>query len=67
MIQAGWVCPVGRAEEVEGGYKISGNWQVFRGSFHADMIVAGCTIYRNGEPLINANGQSEWWLMLAEK
>jgi len=67
MIQAGWVYPVGRAEEVEGGYKVSGSWQFCSGSSHADMIVAGCTVYRNGERLIDANGQPEWRLMLAAK
>jgi alkylation response protein AidB-like acyl-CoA dehydrogenase len=67
MVQAGWVYPVGRAEEVNGGYKVSGNWMFCSGSTHADMIAAGCTVYRNGEPVIGAAGLPEWRLVLAPK
>ena len=37
MVQAGWVYPVGRAEEVDGGYRVSGNWMFCSGSSHADI------------------------------
>jgi alkylation response protein AidB-like acyl-CoA dehydrogenase len=65
MVQAGWVYPVGRAEEVKDGYKVSGNWLFCSGSSHADMIVAGCTVFRQGQAVLDANGQPEWRLMLA--
>ncbi len=66
MIQAGWVYPVGRAEEIDGGaYRVSGNWMFCSGCTHADMIAAGCTVYRNGEPVLNARGTPEWRLVIA--
>lgn len=65
MVQAGWVYPMGKAEQLDGVYRVSGNWRFCSGSTHADMIAAGCTVYRNGEPVIGANGVPEWRLMLA--
>ncbi len=65
MIQAGWVYPVGRAEEIDGGYRVSGDWIFCSGSTHADMITAGCTVYRDGEPVRNAQGTPEWRLVVA--
>lgn len=67
MIQAGWVYPVGRAEEIDGGYRVSGQWMFCSGSSHADMIAAGCTVYRNGEPVIGAAGLPEWRLVIAPR
>jgi alkylation response protein AidB-like acyl-CoA dehydrogenase len=67
MIQAGWVYPVGRAEEIDGGYRVSGSWLFCSGSSHADMIAAGCTVFRNGEPVIGPAGLPEWRLVLASK
>lgn len=67
MVQAGWVYPIGVAEEIDGGYKVSGQWMFCSGSSHADMIAAGCTVYRNGEPVIGPAGLPEWRLVLAPK
>ena len=67
MVQAGWVYPVGKAEEIGGGYRVSGNWSFCSGSSHADMIAAGCTVYRNGEPVIGHAGLPEWRLVIAPK
>lgn len=67
MIQAGWVYPIGRADEIDGGYEVSGQWSFCSGSGHADLVVAGCTVYRNGQPLIGAAGLPEWRLVLAPK
>lgn len=67
MIQAGWVYPVGRAEEINGGYRVSGQWMFCSGSSHADMIAAGCTVFRNGEPVIGAAGLPEWRLVIAPR
>jgi len=67
MVQAGWVYPIGRADEVEDGYKVTGNWLFCSGSTHADIVAAGCTVYRNGEPALDPNGQPEWRIVLAPK
>ncbi len=67
VIQAGWVYPMGVAEEIDGGYKVSGHWKFCSGSSHADVIAAGCTVHRDGEPVIGPSGKPEWRLMLAPK
>jgi indole-3-acetate monooxygenase len=67
MIQAGWVYPVGRAEEINGGYRVSGQWKFCSGSSHADTIAAGCTVFRNGEPVIGPAGLPEWRLVIAPR
>jgi len=65
VIQAGWVYPMGRADETSEGYRVSGNWRFCSGSSHTDMIAAGCTVFRDGQPLIGDNGSPEWRLVLA--
>ncbi|MGF7234453.1 MAG: acyl-CoA dehydrogenase family protein [Frankia sp.] len=39
MVTAGWVSPLGRAEEVRGGYRADGHWRFSSGCAHADVMV----------------------------
>ncbi|MDH3642027.1 MAG: acyl-CoA dehydrogenase family protein [Gammaproteobacteria bacterium] len=66
MVQAGWVYPMGRADLVNDGYRVSGQWMFCSGSSHADNIAAGCIVFENGEPVVK-NGRSEWRIMVAPK
>jgi alkylation response protein AidB-like acyl-CoA dehydrogenase len=50
LIQAGWAQPAGRAELIDGQYRVTGRWRFLSGSTHADVIAAGVIIYRDGEP-----------------
>lgn len=50
MITAGLLFPVGRAEIVPGGYRLSGRWQFGSGITHCDWVVSGAFIYRDGKP-----------------
>jgi alkylation response protein AidB-like acyl-CoA dehydrogenase len=50
----------GAAHEVEGGYRVSGCWELASGSSHATWYIAGAMIMRNGAPITQANG---WPLM----
>jgi alkylation response protein AidB-like acyl-CoA dehydrogenase len=50
MITAGLLFPVGRAEVVPGGYRLSGRWAFGSGIGHSDWVVSGAFIYRDGEP-----------------
>ena len=59
MMTSGWVYPVGRADKVEGGYEISGSWMFGSGSTHCDWLVAGCTVWENGEMLFNEDGSPQ--------
>lgn len=49
-IIAGAGAPSGKAEVVEGGYKLTGRWTYGSGCLHCDYIHAGAMIYENGQP-----------------
>lgn len=53
---AGNPMPGGRAEVVEGGYRITGRWGFGSGVNHAAWVVGGCSIYENGAPVLEADG-----------
>ena len=46
--------------EVEGGYQVSGRWELASGSSHATWYIAGATVMRDGAPVMQPNG---WPLM----
>ncbi|MGL5823326.1 MAG: acyl-CoA dehydrogenase family protein [Nocardioides sp.] len=50
MVTAGLLFPIGRAELVPGGYRLSGRWPFGSGITHADWVISGAFIYRNGQP-----------------
>jgi alkylation response protein AidB-like acyl-CoA dehydrogenase len=50
----------GAAHEVEGGYRLSGCWELGSGSSHATWYIAGAMIMRDGGPVMQPNG---WPLM----
>ncbi len=51
VIQAGGVQASGRAEMVEGGYRVTGRWQTASGCLHADWILGGCVVTKGGVPV----------------
>jgi len=59
-VTAGWIRPAGRLDEVDGGYRLSGRWQFGSGSTHADVMIGGCTVFRDAEPVISSDGTPEW-------
>lgn len=64
MIVAGWVPPAGRAHEVPGGYRVDGHWRFGSGCTHADWIAGGCTVYRDGAPVLDGRGKPLWRMVL---
>lgn len=50
MVTAGLLFPTGRAEIVPGGYRLTGRWQFGSGITHADWVVSGAMLFRDGEP-----------------
>ncbi|KZM74503.1 acyl-CoA dehydrogenase family protein [Nocardia terpenica] len=56
MATAGLLFPVGRAEIVPGGYRLTGRWQFGSGITHADWVVSGAFLYRDGKPEPGADG-----------
>ncbi len=65
LATAGWVWPAGRAERVDGGFRVSGQWMFGSGITHADVVSAGCIVYENGAPARNSVGAPRWQIMLA--
>lgn len=58
-VTAGWVLPAGRLDEVDGGYRLSGRWQFGSGCTHADVMIGGCMVFRNGELVLAPHGAPE--------
>lgn len=52
-IISGTVFPFGRAERVDGGYRVTGRWQYSSGCWHSTWHLAFCNVYEPGgdEPL----------------
>jgi alkylation response protein AidB-like acyl-CoA dehydrogenase len=46
----------GAAHEVEGGYRVSGRWELASGSSHAGWYIAGATVMRDGAPIMDPHG-----------
>jgi len=49
--------PPGRAEIVDGGFMVTGNWGWGSGSYTADYIVGGCLVYKDGKPVEGVSGK----------
>ena len=49
--------PRGRADRVEGGYEISGQWDWGSGSYTAEHVLGGCFAFDNGEPILGEDGK----------
>lgn len=64
---AGQYAPMGRAERVGGGYRVTGRWAFGSGCRNSDVITAGCVVTENGEPRRLADGQPETRTMLFPK
>lgn len=56
MIVAGVFAPRGKAVEDGDAYVVNGRWQWGSGSPNAKMIMGGCTVIRNGEPVLLPSG-----------
>ncbi|WP_280268430.1 acyl-CoA dehydrogenase [Nocardia wallacei] len=56
MVTAGLLFPVGHAEIVPGGYRLTGRWQFGSGITHADWVVSGAFLFRDGEPAPGPDG-----------
>ncbi len=65
MVTAGSVMPTGRAERVEGGYRVTGQWSFGSGVSHADVVGLSCVLYENGAPLMKSKGTPVTCGMLA--
>jgi alkylation response protein AidB-like acyl-CoA dehydrogenase len=61
---AGMLAPVGQAEIVPGGYRVTGHWAFGSGSRHATHVTGGCLVVQDGKPIIEEDGLPRWRVML---
>ncbi|OJV93562.1 MAG: hypothetical protein BGO47_06455 [Microbacterium sp. 67-17] len=57
MPTSGAFHPRGRADRVEGGYLVSGDWGWGSGSYTAEHIIGGAEVFADGEPVLGADGK----------
>ncbi|WP_329204810.1 acyl-CoA dehydrogenase family protein [Streptomyces sp. NBC_00683] len=68
MANSGWIYPQGRAERVPGGYRVTGQWRFGSGSTHCDVLVGGCTVYKDGEPEADpVTGEARQWRVMVAR
>ena len=61
---AGMLAPVGLAEIVPGGYRVTGDWAFGSGSLHATHLTGGCLVMKDGKPILEQNGFPRWRVMI---
>jgi len=50
FVTAGQAPPNGRAQKVDGGYRVTGRWGFGSGCTHADVMVGGCVVEGSASP-----------------
>jgi len=53
---AGVAAPAGKAQPVDGGYRVTGRWPFASGITHAEWLWAGCMVMENGKPRMTPHG-----------
>jgi alkylation response protein AidB-like acyl-CoA dehydrogenase len=56
---SGTVAPAGRAEPVDGGYRVNGRWAFGSAIHHAQWVFSSAMVYRNGEVSRFPDGRPE--------
>lgn len=64
LIIAGVFAPRGRAVDEGDSYLVNGRWQWGSGSPNAHMIMGGCVVIRNGEPVLLPSGIPDSRMMM---
>lgn len=58
-ITGGVAAPIGRAERVEGGFRLSGRWPWASGSHHCQWLVGSAVVTEGGKPCLSPAGMPE--------
>jgi len=53
---AGSFHPRGRADVVDGGYRVTGTWSFGSGIHSAEYVLGGCLAFADGEPILKEDG-----------
>ncbi len=54
---AGSGAPDGIAEQITGGYRVSGRWRYASGAHYATTFTANCRVVRDGHPVVDTEGE----------
>lgn len=65
VMLAGVFAPRGRAEALNGGFRVKGRWQWGSGTQNADWVMGGCQVVRDGVAETMPNGALRSRMMLA--
>ena len=63
-VSAGQIRPPQRADVVDGGFRVNGRFRFASGCQHASVMICGCALYKDGQPLLRADGQPKARVML---
>lgn len=64
VVTGGAMAPLGRAEPVDGGYRVSGRWPFASGCDHCAYIVGGSMVFENGQLRTLPGGFPDWRTMV---
>jgi alkylation response protein AidB-like acyl-CoA dehydrogenase len=64
VVVVGVGTPVGRADKIDGGYRITGRWPFASGCQNAQWIVGHCVLYQDGKPMMSGDGPLTGFFML---
>lgn len=64
---AGTVGPSGKAEKVDGGWRLSGRWNWMSGVHNSKWVILGALVYEDGRQLMTPEGAPEVRQFLIEK
>jgi hypothetical protein len=64
VVGVGVGTPVGRADKIDGGYRITGRWPFASGCQNAQWIVGHCVLYQDGKPMMSGDGPLTGFFML---
>lgn len=66
-VTAGLLFPVGHAERVPGGFRLTGRWAFGSGITHSDWVIGGAFLFRDGVPERAADGSHDSRLFLVPR
>jgi alkylation response protein AidB-like acyl-CoA dehydrogenase len=64
VVVVGVGTPVGRADKIDGGYRITGRWPFASGCQNAQWIVGHCVLHQDGQPMMSGDGPQTRFFML---
>jgi alkylation response protein AidB-like acyl-CoA dehydrogenase len=64
---AGAFNPPGRAERVDGGYRVTGRWPFGSGLASADLVQCGCHVHDDGGSVLEHDGSKQLWIAYVPK